>query len=247
MYGVSARRATGLTPDDLETLSTGLAAGKRVTVYLRDPMPSLGLDAGASARVVSIDGNTVTVSPKGVDDELPFEADELQKNRAATTTTPAAAPRRQPPRSVTAPVAAPPTEPRPTAAKKSAPRPVATPAPDPTEARSVESAPAPAKTARRPKASVAAAVSVTITSTGESSWIVSVAHGAKKQGKPTEVTADRVARAVRELGDETAVSAVDGVIDSAREAAQKRISELSQELEAARAALANLDGQATAS
>ena len=87
-----------------------------------------------------------------------------------------------------------------------------------------------------------AAVSVTVTSTGESTWTVSVSHGTKKQGKPTEVTADRVAKAMRELGDDAAITAVDGVIESARAAAQKRIEELSHELEAARAALAHLDG-----
>ncbi|NED61073.1 hypothetical protein G3I15_09070, partial [Streptomyces sp. SID10244] len=62
MVGVTSRKTPGLTPDDLESLSAGLAAGKRVTVYLRDPMPSLNLDAGTSARVVSIDGSTLTVS-----------------------------------------------------------------------------------------------------------------------------------------------------------------------------------------
>lgn len=90
-----------------------------------------------------------------------------------------------------------------------------------------------------------AAVSVTITSAGESTWTVSVTQGSKKVGKPTEVTADRVARAMRELDDATAIAAVDEVIESARAAAQKRIEELSSELEAARAALAHLDVPAT--
>jgi hypothetical protein len=47
---------------------------------------------------------------------------------------------------------------------------------------------------------------------------------------------------MRELGDDGAITAVDGVIESAREAAQKRVEELRQELETARAALADLDG-----
>lgn len=71
-------------------------------------------------------------------------------------------------------------------------------------------------------------------------WTVSVSHGSKK-GKATEVTADRVARAMRELGDEGAIAAVDEVIESAREAAQRKIEELTRELESARAALAHLD------
>ncbi|MDL9935990.1 DUF6319 family protein [Gordonia sp. ABSL1-1] len=241
MGGVSARKSTGLTPDDLESLRAGLAAGKRVTVYLREPMPSLDLDAGTSARVVSVDGSTVTVSPKGIDDELPFEADELQKSRPSTTTPSA-------PRTPKAQPTASPTTPRPAAPKPAPPqassKPAVTREPSP-PARPEEpkSAPAPARTPRRAK-SAPAAVSVTITSTGETSWTVSVAHGTKKHGKPTEVTADRVERAIRELGDDTAITAVDVAISSARAAAQKRIEELSVELEAARAALARLDGQA---
>ena len=69
-----------------------------------------------------------------------------------------------------------------------------------------------------------------------------MSHGSRRQGKPAEVTADKVARAMRELGDDGAITAVDGVIESAREAAQKRVEELRQELETARAALADLDG-----
>ncbi|MBD0862586.1 hypothetical protein IA539_15385 [Gordonia sp. zg691] len=238
MVCVNARKPTGLTPADLESLSAGLAAGKRVTVYLRDPMPSLDLDAGASARVVSIDGTTVTVSPKGIDDQLPFEPDELQKSRPTTTS---ATPARQ---RVTRTSEAADT-PGPARSASTAPKP-AGPAPagskaTPPEPKAAPEKPVPAKAARRTKAPVAA-VSVTVTSTGESTWTVSVAHGTKKHGKPTEVTADRVAKAMRDLGDEAAITAVDGVIESARAAAQKRIEELSHELEAARAALAHLDG-----
>ncbi|MCT7294500.1 translation initiation factor, partial [Rhodococcus sp. PAE-6] len=46
---------------------------------------------GTSARVVSIRGSTVMVRPKGVDDELPVETDELRATRepAGTTRAPA--------------------------------------------------------------------------------------------------------------------------------------------------------------
>lgn len=37
----------------------------------------------ASAKVVSVDGNTVMIRPKGVNDELPFEAEELRINRVS--------------------------------------------------------------------------------------------------------------------------------------------------------------------
>lgn len=86
-------------------------------------------------------------------------------------------------------------------------------------------------------------MSVTITSAGAGTWLVSVLHGTKKQGKPTQVAADRVAQAMRDLGDDTAITAVDGVINSARDEAQRRIAELSQELEDARATLESLKGE----
>lgn len=233
MVGVNARRNSGLSTDDLETMSMALAAGKRVTVYLRDPMPSLDLAAGASARVISIDGSTVMVSPKGVNDQLPFEADELQKTRTpATATTPV----RQ--RPVKAPRPAPASPPKPPTTVVPAPK----TQPEPVKARPVEQKSAPPKAPRRAKP--ATAISVTLTSVGESTWTVVVSHGTKK-GKPTEVTSDRVARAMHVLGDDAAITAVDTMIESARAAAQKRIDELSHELEAARAVLAHLDVQAT--
>ncbi|MGB6278528.1 MAG: translation initiation factor, partial [Rhodococcus sp. (in: high G+C Gram-positive bacteria)] len=74
-----------LTPENLTTLAAALAEGRRATVYLREPNPSLGLPDGTSAKVVSIDGNTVTISPKGVNDELPYEAEELRITRNPAT------------------------------------------------------------------------------------------------------------------------------------------------------------------
>lgn len=230
---MASRRQTGLSTEDLESLSAGLAAGKRVTVYLRDPMPSLDLDAGVSARVISIDGSTVIISPKGVEDQLPFDADELLKTRptagAATST---------PRRSTTRPEPLAEPAPRETV-RRETPAPVPAPAPAPAPAPK----PTAAKAPRRPKAP-SGAVTVTVTSASDTTWTVSVSHGSKKQGRPTEVPAERVAKAMRELGDPTAITAVDGVIESARAAAQQRIDDLSRELESARAVLAHLDGQA---
>lgn len=228
---MASRRQTGLSTEDLESLSAGLAAGKRVTVYLRDPMPSLDLAAGVSARVISIDGSTVIISPKGVEDQLPFDADELLKTRptagAATST-----PRRSTPRPE--PIAEPVLR---ETVRRQTPAPVPAPAPPPK--------PASVKAPRRPKAP-SGAVTVTVTSASDTTWTVSVSHGSKKQGRPTEVPAERVAKAMRELGDPTAITAVDGVIESARAAAQQRIDDLSRELESARAVLAHLDGQTPA-
>lgn len=237
MVTMNARGKTGLSTEDLASLTTALTAGKRVTVYLRDPMPSLDLPAGASARVISVDGSTVTVRPKGVDDQLPFEADELLKTRTAATPTPA----RQ------RPVKATPASPGPSGAS-TAPKPIASQTKttsEPAKPTSAQANPTPPKTARRPKPS--SAVSVTITSAGDTAWTVSLSHGTKKQGKATEVTSDRVARAMQVLGDDAAIQAVNAVIESARTAAQKRIDELSQELEAAKAMLARLEVQAEGS
>lgn len=238
---MNARGKTGLSTDDLESLTTALAAGKRVTVYLRDPMPSLDLPAGASARVISVDGSTVTVRPKGVDDQLPFEADELLKTRTAVT--PTSTPERQRPVKATPAPSAP-------SGASTAPKPIAPetktkPASEPAKPTAVQPNPATPKPVRRPKP--ATAVSVTITSVGDTAWTVSLSHGTKKQGKATEVTSDRVARAMQMLGDDAAIQAVNAVIESARAAAQKRIDELSQELEAAKAMLAHLEVQAEGS
>ncbi|MDF0531482.1 hypothetical protein P0W64_18240 [Tsukamurella sp. 8F] len=97
-----------LTHADLERFATELAAGRRPTVYLREAVSGLGLAAGASGKVVAVDGATVTVKPAGVDDQLPFEAAELRstkqpkpaKEPAAVTNPPA------PPRSAAARVPA---------------------------------------------------------------------------------------------------------------------------------------------
>lgn len=76
-----------LSPEDLVTLADAVASGRRATVYIIEAVPSLGLPEGTSAKVVSIDGSTVTISPKGVDDELPYEAEELRIKRLSAAAT----------------------------------------------------------------------------------------------------------------------------------------------------------------
>lgn len=70
-----------LTAADLERYAAALAEGKKPLVYLVEGVPSLGLDAGASARVVEVDGAVVTVKPTGVDDQLPYDARELRATK----------------------------------------------------------------------------------------------------------------------------------------------------------------------
>ncbi|WP_455901045.1 DUF6319 family protein [Rhodococcus gordoniae] len=260
------RRADHLTEDQLGELGTALAEGRRATVYLVEGIPSLGIDPGTSARVVSISGSTVMVRPKGVDDELPFEVDELRATRepAGTKRAPAKAARASgaakpaPAKPVPAKVASvqpaspQPASPQPTAPKPATPAPAASPraqekkpVTQTTSASSDASAsrpPAPAKpkTPARTKAKKAPSITITVTIDPENEWTVGVAHGTRKVGKPTPVAPDAVERAVKELGDPTATEAVHSVIDEARRAAEERVAQLSRELEEARQALESL-------
>ncbi len=247
------RRSTAnesLTSENLATLATALAEGRRATVYLIEPTPSLGLPAGTSAKVVSIDGTTVTISPKGVNDELPFEAEELRITR---------------------------NSPSGTAAKPAATS-VAKPAAKSDIAEWTEPAPKPASSKSAPKTSVASkavaskavvsssgvsgtapskatasgtrkgkkgpeSVSVTIHAGADNDWSVTVTHGARRPGKAQPVSPESVSRAVRELGDDSARDAVEAVISHAREEAASRVAELSRQLEEARSTLAALESE----
>lgn len=207
-----------LTAENLEALASAIAEGRRATVYLRDATPSLGLEAGTSAKAVSVQGNTVMIRPKGVNDELPFEAEELLMTKIAE-------PKAVPSPRAAAPVVHQELEPGPTpvaAAPKPAPTAPAAPAPAP----------------KRPPAKKApTGVSVTIHAGTDNDWSVTVAHGAKRPGKAVPVTPDAVERAVRELGEESAIEAVESIIVTARNLAVARVDELARQLEEARQAL----------
>lgn len=240
-----SRLGDRLTEQNLTDLAAAIADGKRATVYLNDATPSLGLPAGCSAKVVSVDGTTVLIRPKGVNDELPFEADELRMTRNPSQPAAKPAPAPKP--------AAPPARPRSAAAQAaldrsaaSAPKPVS-PQPKPPSTTPKETvttptpdaAPAPApKRPRRTKEPVG--VSVTLHAEAGGEWTVTVTHGAKRPGKAAPVSADSVERAVHELGDPAAEEAVASVLSAAREAAAKRVEELSKQLEEARSALESL-------
>ena len=241
-----------LTPENLTTLAAALAEGRRATVYLREPNPSLGLPDGTSAKVVSIDGNTVTISPKGVNDELPYEAEELRITRNPAT--PPAPAKRIPAKKTvsTAPVSKPVAASEPVAVSKTSPSstsvtastssaaPKAVPATDvaakPAGAGSASTGSAP----RRPK-KAPGGVSVTIHAGADNDWSVTVTQGAKRPTKAQPVSPEAVGRAVRELGDVTARDAVEAVISHAREEAARRVAELSRQLDEARTTLAALE------
>ncbi|MBY6413037.1 translation initiation factor [Rhodococcus sp. BP-252] len=235
------RRSTAnesLTPENLETLANALAAGKRATVYLIEATPSLGLPEGTSARVVSIAGNTVTISPKGVNDELPFEADELRMTRNP----PGGAPKPAAPAAPKPEIAEwiePATEPKPKpAAKPAAPKPAT---PKPAEVSKPAASPKPAAQSARKGKKGPDSVSVTIHAGADNDWSVTVTHGARRPGKAQPVSPESVSRAVRELGDDSAVQAVEAVISHAREEAAQRVAELSRQLEEAQSMLAALE------
>lgn len=260
-------RADHLTEEQLGELSNALAEGRRATVYLVDGIPSLGIEPGASARVISVSGTTVMVRPKGVDDELPFESDELRLTRqpAGAPAKKAAAPKSAPAKAAASTSqAAAPSAPKPSAPKPAVLQPVAAgpAAAQPTsrsaapvraaQTKSIEetkpvndttpgsAAPAKPKAPAPRKAKKAPTISITITIDPESEWTVGIAHGTRKVGKPSPVAPDAVERAVKELGDPGAVEAVQSVIDAARSAAEERVALLSRELEEARKALESL-------
>lgn len=226
-----------LTPDDLTALAAAVAEGRRATVYLREGTPSLNLTPGSSARVMSVSGTTVVIRPRGVDDELPYEADELRMTK-------------NPP---------PPPEPKVAAAPKAkapAPARTADPAPAPATTPPVTKSPAtqppaaktpatktPAKKPARAKATGTKAASVTVTLYGsaDNEWVVAVTRGARKPNRSRPVPVESVESAVRELGDEATVDAVTTLMHAAREAAQRRVDELSAQLAQAREALAALE------
>lgn len=253
--------ATGpdhLTDEQLAELTSAVADGRRATVYLIEGIPSLGIAPGASARAVSVAGRTVTVRPKGVDDELPFEAEELRLTKEPV--------RKAADRSTPRPTAARPTAPRTAAARTPAPQPATSgtshgPAP---KSSSPASPPATKETTAvpptapepqtgatpKPKAAPRRAkkqpgVTVTITIDPEQEWTVGVAQGTRRLSKANPVSPDAVERAVLELGDEAALEAVRSVIDAARQAAEERVAQLSRELEEARKALESLGSGST--
>ena len=212
-----------LTADDLAALDEAVKAGRRATVYLREAMPSLKLPAGASGRVVKVTGSTVLVRPRGVDDELPFEADEIRLTRKHAAE-PATSPTK------------PPESPEPEASDWTPAPPPA--APKPRARRSEPSPAAPAKPATVKK--LADGVTVTIQGTLDNTWTVGVAYGSRPAGKPRSVAADAVERALVALDDNVAREAVGAVLSAARQAVAARISELSKQLDEAKNQLAAL-------
>lgn len=201
-----------LTADDLATLADAVSNGKQPTVYLRDGTASLNLTPGTSARVLAVAGTTVTIKPRGVDDELPYDADELRmsKNPPPQPEKPPAKPRR-------AAVAT-------RASVSSVSPPTNTPKP-----------------ARRPGAAKPpTSVTVTIHGSADNKWSLAVTRGGRKPARSRSVTPEAVDAAIRGLADDAAAQATASVLHAARDEARQRVDQLSRELAAAQDALARL-------
>lgn len=247
-----ARSGDRLTEQNLIDLAAAVSTGKRATVYLVEAIPGLGLAAGCSAKVVSVDGSTVLVRPKGVNDELPYEADELRMTRLPVPARPAPTPPTSAPgpgrtrsaaaraaldrsaSSTKAAAAAGTPSPQPASSTPTTTKDAVT---TPTSETPQPTSPAP-KRPRRTKEPVGVSVTVHATAGGE--WTVTVTQGAKRSGKATPVSPDAVERAVRELGDPAAQEAVSSMLSAAREEAAQRVEELSRQLAEARTALESL-------
>ncbi|GAC57608.1 hypothetical protein GOHSU_22_00680 [Gordonia hirsuta DSM 44140 = NBRC 16056] len=237
--------AESLTGDDLTVLAAAVAEGRRATVYLREGTPSLGLPPGSSARVIAVDGDTVVVRPRGIDDELPYEADELRRTKNPPPA-PEAAVRKTPAKKMPAKK----TAVKKTAAKKTAATAAATtPAATATTSSATTSSVPPQKTAPKATARTAAkpaprgagkSVTVTLYGSPDNQWSVAVTRGARKPQRSRPVSPESVDAAVAELGDVQTVEAVTSLLQAARAQAQARVAELSRELDAAKAALAAL-------
>ncbi|MDI9899245.1 DUF6319 family protein [Rhodococcus sp. IEGM 1409] len=225
--GAAASTPDHLTAENLAALATAVAEGKRATVYLREATPSLGIEAGTSAKVVSVDGNTVLIRPKGVNDELPFEAEELRINRVS------ASPAKPAPRPKPVVESEPLMEPMEPLVEPVRPKPRAQPAPAPVSTAPATPAATPRPAVKRAK-KLPAGISVTIHAGADNDWSVTVTQGAKRPGKAVPVAPDAVERAVRELGEPTAIEAVESIIVAARDMAAARVDELSRQLEEAR-------------
>ncbi|MFM9378020.1 DUF6319 family protein [Gordonia sp. VNK21] len=235
--------APSLTPEDLAALTEAVAQGRRATVYLREGTPSLGLEPGSSARVISVSGTTLLLKPRGVNDELPFEADEVRMTRTAPEP-PARSPKKKAAPTKTA-------APKKSAAPKKTPSPTKTAAPKAAAPKTAapKTAAAPVRAAKPPARPAAggrrapSAVTVTIFGSSDNQWSVAVGRGGRKPPRSRPVTPEAVDAALAALGDDAALAAGSAVLNHAREAAQRRVEELAAELEAARRTLYELGGE----
>jgi hypothetical protein len=215
----------GLSADDIETLRTAVAAGRRPKVVFTS---AAGQMAGQTGQVVDLGdpaGADEWISVRFGKDRLDFAPTDLQlpgkaptrratkaaASRATTTSTPAPAP--------TAREASPPPAPAPAAA-------------------SVEQQPAPARGPRRGGRGKAPADLAVTVSWSDGDWTVAAQRGARTIVKPTPVSAADALRMVGMLQTPAVTDAVAEIVNAARAAAAERADQLRRELAEAEAKLA---------
>ncbi|MGW4485977.1 DUF6319 family protein [Amycolatopsis sp. NPDC004368] len=128
------------------------------------------------------------------------------------------------------------TEPTDSAASSSEPVPSSAPeeAPKPKRGRPKAAAASTAKKTRTVE------LTLTVTGTADGEWQAELKNGSKWVAKGLEIPAAAVSRAARELHEDLS-GPIDEVINQAREAQAAKVAQLEAELEAAKAALAELD------
>jgi hypothetical protein len=229
-----------LSSDELRTIREELSAGTTPTVWFTSS--AVGVQEGRSGKVIALgepaEGDFIQVRPAGSKDVLSFstaEVTQVKPPRKKPTPEPAAKPAAKTPAST----------PRPATETKPAEKPAAKPAPAPAAKPSTQATAKPADTAaarrkpRQVKQPVGGAV-VTLTADQDGQWSVEVANAKRKLVKPTQVPANAVAQAAKLLHDDVA-AAVEPLIEAAREQHRARVEQLRAELEAAEAALEELD------
>ncbi|MEU6133006.1 DUF6319 family protein [Saccharopolyspora sp. NPDC047091] len=214
-------QARTLTSDEISGLRDELTSGGTPTVWFT--ATAVGVPEGRSGKVVALDdpaeGDFIQIRPAGSKDVLSFSAAEVtvvkppRKRKEPDTVAAARTP--EPPR---AEAKAP--EPQP-AAKAPAKAPEPTPVPDDTPK------PAPAANRRKPKPPAGATVILTADQAGQ--WNVEVSTGKKRVLRPTPVSTSAVAQAAKSLHEEVA-SAVEPLLEAAREQQRERVEQLERQL-----------------
>ncbi|WP_461155243.1 DUF6319 family protein [Saccharopolyspora tripterygii] len=184
------------------------------------------------------EGDFIQVRPAGSKDVLSFstaEITQVKPPRKKSTPEPAAKPAAKAPAGKPSPDTAAKPQEKPVA-KPTAAAPATTPARTTAKSAETDSARRKPRPAKQP---VGGAV-VTLTADDNGQWSVEVANTKRKLVKPTQVPATAVAQAAKVLHDDVA-AAVEPVIEAAREQHRARVEQLRAELEAAQAALEELD------
>jgi hypothetical protein len=220
---------SSLSPQDLDHLRAELAEGRQPAVWFTSA--AVGVEAGRSAKVIAFtepeEGDFIQVRPTGERDEISFSPAELTTEKPPRKKAPAAKPpvkEPEPPKPVEIGHVYTPAPPVPV--EKPKPQPAAAPA-------------RPAASAR--KQAKPAEVTITLTSTVDGEWAAEVLVGVKRTLRQAALSPSAVAQAAKLLHPEVS-SAVDAVLNAARETHLARVEQLRAELEAAQKALDELSG-----